>query len=144
ERGSKVVREPCPILNIGHNKTRSSAIHGLLYIGQLRPWANFEASDHLLAAACASVNWRHFGSILAHRPTNAGAAHLSHEHVVCGDETGVQGRFQANIDQVISAVFQATGRQVAFGDYTASQRVPGLDGNVPDVVCLTTGNGDLR
>jgi hypothetical protein len=80
----EVLKEPRPRLNIDHKNPRSSAVHRLIYCGQLRPWANFETS---IEAACTSVNWRLFGSVLAHRPINAGTAHLSHEHIVCGDDT---------------------------------------------------------
>lgn len=34
-------------------------------------------------------------------------ANLSHEHVVHGDETGVQGRFESNVGRIVSAVFKA-------------------------------------
>jgi hypothetical protein len=34
-----------------------------------------------------------------------GDAYFSNGHVICGDVTGVQGRFQNNVGQVLSVVF---------------------------------------
>lgn len=131
-----VVKQSCPNLALGLNRTSSSAFHVKDFVGTLCQWTNFEVD---VENTCSSFNWTPLRAILSHRPKGTpGVAYLSNEHVVCGDETGVQGRFQNNVGQVISAALRAAGQSVAFGDYKASPPSLGLGQKVPDVVCFST------
>ncbi|RWQ95527.1 hypothetical protein C8Q69DRAFT_444433 [Paecilomyces variotii] len=69
------------------------------------------------------TNFKYFGyAPLRYTPSDA---NLSHEHVVHGDETGVQGRFESNVGRIVSAVFKAMNVPITLGDYKASQRAKG-------------------
>lgn len=45
-------------------------------------------------------------------------ANLSHEHVVRGDETGVQGRLESNVGRIVSAVFKAMNVPITLAKVT--------------------------
>lgn len=137
-----MLKERCPDLALGQYKTFSSALHKITFVGTLKYWNGFETA---VKNACKAIDWRNYGANLSHRPKgNPGDAHLSHEHVVCGDETGVQGRFESNVGQIVSAVFKAMNQPITFGDYKPSQRARALGDKVPDVVCFSTIDSDLR
>jgi hypothetical protein len=121
QKAKAVLKERCPDLARSPHATNSSAIHDIDFLGTLYPWMNFEVD---VKTSCATFDWTKLGLVLSHKPKGEpGAAYLSHEHVVCGDETGVQGRFQNNVGQVLSAAFRAAGQPLVFGDYKASPRV---------------------
>jgi hypothetical protein len=74
---------------------------------------------------------------------NPSNAHLSWEQVFCGDEHGVQGRFQERVGQVMTGVFTDQGMDLSFGDFKASIP-PGPTSTVPDIACMEGTTGDLR
>jgi hypothetical protein len=112
QKAKAVLKKSCPDLARGVKNTTSSAIHDSVFVGTLRRWPNFEVD---VENTCASFNWTQLGQVLSHKPNGIpGPAYLSYEHIICGDVTGVQGRFQNNVRQVMSAALQAVGQFVAF------------------------------
>ncbi|KAL1984233.1 hypothetical protein VTN96DRAFT_9367 [Rasamsonia emersonii] len=111
--------------------------HDRLFQSQQLSWESilqWTSMETFLPAKPLPVDWNQFGLILSHKPKgNPDDAYLSHEHVVWGDETGVQGRFRNNAGQVYRQFSEQLDNRLALG----------LDQTVPDVVCFTTGHSSL-
>lgn len=93
----------------------------------------------IIQSSIAQLNQR----IICHENLGSKATwYLAKEHVVVGDETGVQGRFEQHLGQVLSAVLNAGGKPVKLGDYRASSAIDTL--NIPDIVAMETTTSNLR
>ena len=92
-RSRDLVVERLPDLCLGLTKTSHSAIKPKpIFVGTLNYWMGFEAA---VWQAFRNHRWNAHTHILSHTLQVPSPAHLSVEQVACGDETGVQGRFQA-------------------------------------------------
>lgn len=99
QRGTKLKRR-LPSLRVGVNHTRHSAIHPLRCLGPLNPWRDFE---RVAWEECDEHGWRRRQHILDHK--HRGEFYISSvEMTDCGDETGVQGRWNQQMGQVMSSV----------------------------------------
>ncbi|GES57827.1 hypothetical protein COH20_007705 [Aspergillus terreus] len=113
-----VVRERLPNLLIGASRTSGSALHPIQYVGTLEPWANFEQA---VMNAFESHAWDSRKKILSYKPHGfLPLQSLRNEHVVQGEEMGVQGRWQAHIGQEMSAVFLDQRINLTIGDFRAA------------------------
>ena len=135
-RAPAVLQQRCPDLRLSMNHTTTGALHLTSFVGTLEHWSDFK-TDVLNAMRSARLHQSRY--ILDYRGAGLpGQANLKHEHVYCGDETGVQGRWQANVGAAVSAAFKACDENMAYADYKASAGVPALQGKVPDLVLLDT------
>ncbi|PIG90079.1 hypothetical protein AARAC_001873 [Aspergillus arachidicola] len=125
------VQERLPDLNISDARTTSSAIHNIDYLGPLCPWPNFLGD---VEGEFLTHNWANNRHRLYLRPLGEPTPHsLWNEHCLVGNETGVQGRWQTHLGEVMSAVFQEQQFQLAFADFVSS----GKDYNKnPDLVMV--------
>ena len=113
----QIVRERLPDLRVGHRHTTSSAFRDIRFVGNLRQWDSFETDVWQVNSA---YPWRSHQRVVSHAMQNPSNAHLSWEQVFCGDEYGVQGRFQERVGQVMTGVFTDQGMDLSFGDIKAS------------------------
>ena len=138
-RSKDLIETKLPDLLVGPDATTSSALHNLRFVGPLMPWPNF--LDNIRNRR-RNATWS--PEILDYRYKQMAtkpAANMDDEHIRVGDEGGVQGRFNQQIGQSISAVCKAAAIDVSFGDYK-STRTRVLQGKVPDTVMMTNA-GDL-
>lgn len=115
-----------PPLKQGPGSTKSSALHNIKYIDPLRKWVGFEQD---VRAVLSHQDWHRHTSIVAYSPSGPPGPHnIAHEQVYVGDETGLQGQFQQNVGQIMSAVFGLQHYDLAFVDFKCSgdsyQRIP--------------------
>ncbi|PLB45710.1 hypothetical protein P170DRAFT_478653 [Aspergillus steynii IBT 23096] len=109
-------QEPLSNLLVGPGHTISDATHQKYFLGPLKPWTSFDAD---VRARSDTTHWSSHVLLFRHRYQTP-AASLKIEHVRCGDETGVQGRFVANVGQVLSAACAASNTDLRFGDFKAT------------------------
>ncbi|KAJ5797129.1 uncharacterized protein N7518_005669 [Penicillium psychrosexuale] len=110
-RSRNAVESALPSLLIAPNTTKSSALHKVMYTGPLSPWQTFEASvraSMLIKWSSAVVDYQ-----LRDRDLRA-------EEVYVADETGVQGRFDQSVGQVLGSVFRAQGVNIRFADFKSA------------------------
>ncbi|KAJ5895329.1 hypothetical protein N7495_007020 [Penicillium taxi] len=90
-----LLQQSLPSINIGPNFTQSSAIHNIQYIGPLRRWATFKNE---VTTTFQNMNWSPvpLSVTLVNAPIHGP---LSNEHIRCGDEIGLQGRFDERVGQ---------------------------------------------
>lgn len=140
QSAATVLKTPLPELCAGINHTGSSALHQKRFVGPLVRWTTFEEEvASIIQSSIAQLNQR----IICHENLGSKATwYLAKEHVVVGDETGVQGRFEQHLGQVLSAVLNAGGKPVKLGDYRASSAIDTL--NIPDIVAMETTTSNLR
>lgn len=126
------VRERLPGLLLGNYGTTSSALHNITFAGVLEEWTGFEAN---VIAEFRSHEWSSSSRTLYNKPRGfVSPSSLRNEHVVVGDETGVQGRWQENVGQVMSAVYHDQRLSLTIGDFRASSS---KYGKIPDIACMT-------
>jgi hypothetical protein len=107
------IQSPLPPLREGSNRTRSSALKPLEFLGRLTPWPDFETA---VWNTYISETWR--TPTLTHRPKSGYERfNLVHEHILVGDEHGVQERMKQNVGQVMNSIFAAQGMNIAFSDF---------------------------
>lgn len=103
-----------PNLNTGPHHTRSSALHPIIFLGQLSRWTNFPAE---VSHAVNSLVWNnlivsfHSGGLVGVAPDP-----IRRDYLEVGQESGVQGRFSERIAQVISLVACAEMQPFHFAD----------------------------
>jgi len=137
QRAEQIVHQRLPDLARGPSNTTGSALRHR-FVGRLQQWVRFEED---VWNACTMYDWGAHREIMSHRPSGIpGRSHLSHEHVWCGDEHGVQGRFEQHIGQVMSAIFGSYELNLVFGDFRASTSTYT---KVPDIACMDL-SGELR
>ncbi|KAL5340320.1 hypothetical protein BJX70DRAFT_396829 [Aspergillus crustosus] len=118
----------------------ASALPDITFVGRLAFWESFERE----ARTCfQQENWHDIRMDIGYHPVGTpGAANLAGEHVHCGNEGTIQGRFQAQVGTVLTAVSEAAGLGLAFGDYKATtDRISGP--KIPDIAIMTE-IGDTR
>lgn len=127
----ETVNKALPPLLKTDSHTTASALHPLIYNGELNHWPNF-CQD--VRATIDNEQWskRVIGYALNSRD-------LDDNKVFVGDETGVQGRFQQAIGQTLGKVFEAQRLDIQFADFKC---LPSLGNNdmVPDCVMKTSRN----
>ncbi|KAJ5968079.1 hypothetical protein N7501_004327 [Penicillium viridicatum] len=129
KRPRDIVTSPLPSLLVSDNRTTSSALHKIRFVGPLLPWTGF-----ITAAKNAydTQQWSNRAIQISIQARN-----LSDERVFVGDEAGVRARFQQAAGQVLGAVFEAQAINIALGDFKST----GLAYNMtPDVVMLSLPN----
>lgn len=136
-----VLRQQCPDLLLTNNHTTTNAIHRKDFVGILANWTGYKTA---VLGAVKSAKLRQSKFDVDYKPAGVpGPANLKNEQIYCGDETGVQGRWEANIGAAVSGVFKACHDHMAYGDYKASAGTLGLQGKVPDLVLLDTTTSEL-
>ncbi|GKZ37058.1 hypothetical protein AbraIFM66950_008448 [Aspergillus brasiliensis] len=124
------LKERLPNLLLGNNRTTSSALHQVEFIGRLTEWENFEED------VIRDYRMQDWGpnKVLDYKPHGfVTISSLRNEHVAVGDEMGVQGRWQQHICQVMSSIFHAQGLDLTLGDFRTSSSVYGKR---PDIACM--------
>lgn len=108
----EILRQPLPDIVVGLNHTQSSAIHNIKYVGRLGSWTNFKQE---VVETFETTNW-------SPQPIlpNLSLGPLASEHILCGDETGLQGRFNERIGQVLGVVFEINHIDFVFGDFKST------------------------
>ncbi|RFU35299.1 hypothetical protein B7463_g1042, partial [Scytalidium lignicola] len=110
-----LVQQPLPHLLVGPSSTENSSIRDINFIGPLEVWDNFKED---VMASFNENQWNKHRSTLSHRPVGEiKPLNTAFEHVHVGDEHGVQGRFQQNIGQIMTAVFKSQEIGLSFGDF---------------------------
>lgn len=138
-----LARSPLPNLNFGKEKTISSSLHPLEYRQKLVYWSRFEplvreTIDQLDLPEEILDIWNH--------PELVGPNNIhGREHVQCGDEISIVGRFNQHVGQVLSAVFQTLGWDIKFADFKTvkgkgKRKKKKMGKKVPDTI-LVTSNG---
>src|SRR4051812_29579707 len=109
-----ITKQRLPDLNLGPYKTKSDSRHNIEFRQCLGEWTGFEREVRRIFL---SQIWPSY--VLAYHPgPQEGHPHdIHHEHVYCGDEISVVGRFSQHIGQVMSAVFQNLGMDIHMGDF---------------------------
>jgi hypothetical protein len=126
KRSRDIVISPLPNLRVSDNRTTSSAIHQIRFVGPLLPWTGFTT------AAKNAYDTQQWSNRVIQISTSARS--LTDEKVFVGDEAGVYARFQQAAGQVLGAVFEAQAIDIALGDFKST----GLAYNkTPDVVMLS-------
>ncbi|KAJ6140206.1 hypothetical protein N7471_006692 [Penicillium samsonianum] len=131
----EAIQSCLPELLLASNRTESSAMHRITYVGPLHQWLNFEAKgfihptvvphDHALDHPAYRTPMITITSKKAHsnvkivpttQPADGDAAwRLTSFGVdetgggVVADETGLQGRFEQALGQVLGGIFRAEG-----------------------------------
>ncbi|KAJ5815658.1 hypothetical protein N7474_007435 [Penicillium riverlandense] len=118
KRAKNVVDERLPPLKRGPKSTTSSALHQIKYAGRLEQWITFQKE---VTEAVNQQEWHQHPGIVGYGPSGQPGHHnVAHEQVCVGDETGVQGRFQQNVGQAMSAVFSSQSYDLRFADFKCS------------------------
>ncbi|KAJ5608126.1 hypothetical protein N7537_004745 [Penicillium hordei] len=126
-----LLQQALPGIIIGPNFTRSNAIHDIRYVGPLRRWATF---NNEATATFQNTNWSPvpLSSSLVNSPT---LGPLANEHIRCGDETGLQGRFDERVGQVLGAIFDVNNIDLVFGDFKCTTNALNYR-KTPDVMIM--------
>ncbi|CAG7967798.1 unnamed protein product [Penicillium salamii] len=128
-RVREAVKEALPLLLTTGFHTISSALHPLVFKGEVDYWPDF----------CQEVR----AAMNGHRWSNSvikytlATRDLDQNKVFVGDEAGVQGRFQEAIGQTLGKVFEAQGLDIQFADFKC---LPNLGNRVPDFIMKTSTN----
>ncbi|CAG8211012.1 unnamed protein product [Penicillium salamii] len=129
-----MVEERIPALRVGANRTKSSALHPIKYIGPLHRWNTFEQDVN---AGFQQHNWERHKSTITILPLEPlGLHNIANEQLAIGDENGLQGRFNHNMGHVMNAVFGSQGLDLEFGDFRASNS---SYRRTPDVAIMNGG-----
>ncbi|KAJ5193157.1 hypothetical protein N7449_004357 [Penicillium cf. viridicatum] len=107
----EAVESRLPELLLGPNRTQSSAMHRVIYVGPLHRWQNFEANVR------ASMPARWSSAVIDY---SLQSRDIRREEVYIADETGLQGRFEQAVGQVLGAVFRAEAVNIRFADFKAA------------------------
>lgn len=141
-----LVQSPLPKLNLGLNKTRNQSLRPLEYRQKLIYWSGFEP---LVRETLDQLDLPDEILDLRNHPDIVGPNNIrGNEHVHCGDEISVVGRFQQNVGQVLSAIFQSLNWDIRFADFRTAVGKDGKNENkkagkkVPDIV-LVKSDGTL-
>ena len=105
----EATRESLPPLRVSQFHTTSSAVERLSYRGGLHDWSNF-CRD--VRNTTDSQNWSN-----AAIKYSLASRNLEENEVFVGDESGVQGRFQQAIGQILGMVFRAETLDIRFADF---------------------------
>lgn len=132
-------QEALPSLLVGRQHTTHSALHNLLYVGPLVEWDDFDGS---VWEACHAHNWKEHQHILDHRH-NSRFYISSVEMSVCGDETGVHGRWNQQAGQVMSCIFGSQMINLRHSDFKATaskyKKVPDAAFITPEDTAIVIG-----
>jgi hypothetical protein len=128
--------EPLPDLNTGPRRTTTSAIRRVKCVGRLAPWASFkqEAMQTFENTAWAP------NPLAIRLPNTPLLGDLAQEHVRCGSENGLKGRFQERVGQTLGAIFDANGIDLHFGDSECATAPRATRRQRPDIIVMA-GNG---
>ena len=110
---SSLLLEPLPDLNISVRHTTSPAVHPILFVGVLQPWANFEVE---VANTYNSQTWNP-RAIAAKLTGNFVAGSVDEERVFVSDERGTQGRLEGRAGTALGAVFEAQNQDLKLGSF---------------------------
>ena len=102
------VKSALPDLRIAPNTTKFSALHNIRYTGRVSRWQSFDAD----VWASMSTSWSQ--AIIDYK---IDGRDLREEEVYVADETGVQGRFEQSVGQILGAVFRAQHVNIRFADF---------------------------
>ncbi|KAL3455737.1 hypothetical protein BJX64DRAFT_294780 [Aspergillus heterothallicus] len=117
-RAREVVKQPHPAITRGPRTTSTAAFNDYNFVANLQAWDTFEVE---VLKRYDSTEWNKYKTTLSYRGATRGTpSSLVQDQVVCGNETGVQGRFQAHLGEPMSAVCDASGLDLVFGDYAAT------------------------
>ncbi|KAJ5192188.1 hypothetical protein N7449_008330 [Penicillium cf. viridicatum] len=126
KRPRDIAISPLPDLLVSDNRTKSSALHKIRFVGPLLPWTGFTTA---VENAYNTQQWSNRVIQISIKARN-----LADEKVFVGDEAGVYARFQQAAGQVLGAVFEAQSINIALGDFKST----GLAySKTPDVVILS-------
>ncbi|KAJ5918129.1 hypothetical protein N7454_010504 [Penicillium verhagenii] len=129
KRPRDIIVSPLPDLLVSKNRTTSSALHKIQFVGPLLPWTGFTTS---VKNVYDTQQWSNRVIQMSVQTRN-----LSDEKVFVGDEAGVYARFQQAAGQVLGAVFEAQSINIALGDFKST----GIAySKTPDVVMLSLPN----
>lgn len=129
----ELLLEPLAALRLGDNRTESSAIHRVDFVGGLMPWPNF-SRDVITTFSSASTHWS--THTLDVRIAGLGSRDsISVEQLALGDETGLQGRLNERLGRPVTSSLQAQGVKLRMADFKASAPAATY-GRVPDMVML--------
>ena len=129
-----------PKLLMASNKTDSSALHDITYIGALKKWTGFrqDVQDRMLdfPPDKTVIDYHHQ------------SRDLREEEVYVADETGVQGRFQQSVGQILGTVLGSQEVNIRFGDSksagTKYQKIPDVAIVSRDTPAIYKAVGELK
>ena len=88
-----------------------------------------------------SQNWPADSLACTFGPQERRPHDIYYEHMYCGDEITVVGRFGQHLGQTMSAVFLNLGMDIHFGDFKTTTTE--ISGKVPDII-LVDSAGSLK
>ncbi|KAJ5608928.1 hypothetical protein N7528_009495 [Penicillium herquei] len=121
----EILEAPLPDLRRALNKTRSSALKDLHFVGHIEHWRSFE---HEVEEAFERHRFR--TNAFHPAPTNNPLDPIHNEFFQVADEHGLQGRFCQHVGQILSAVFQSENIGLCFADAQAASL---HTSNIPDL-----------
>ncbi|KAJ9405041.1 hypothetical protein DTO045G8_7214 [Paecilomyces variotii] len=129
-----------PDLKIATKKTVSSAIRAVDIVAPIRLWQNFEMEVRI-AVESANLGQKFLHHELAGPSSATSGSRISEEHYLCSNESDVQARFNQNVSNVLTAIFEAEGIPCQFssGNSTTTNC-----GGIPDVILLNVNGTDAR
>lgn len=140
QTASNVLQAHLPDLSVGKYHTTSPAFHKIQFVGTLVQWTTFETD---VINAIRPFQTQLERRIISHETRfNVSEYYLSKEHIQVGDEHGVQGRYQQNLGQVVTAALRVGGVVEKFADYKASSSTGSK--LVPDIAIIGTITYDLH
>ncbi|OOQ89244.1 hypothetical protein PEBR_17002 [Penicillium brasilianum] len=133
---ASLLLEPLPDLDISSRRTTRHALHPILFLGSLQPWANFEAD---VANTYNGQFWspRALASSLM---GNSITGSVHEEQVFMSDERGIQGRLEGRAGTALGAVFRAQNQDLKLGSFKGAS--PPYQGylKAPDFVLMTSAH----
>lgn len=124
-----LAKQALPELRLGPEKTKTSALHPMYFVGTLEQWPDFEQQVWMVFNDHTWVR-----RILAHQARGKEPlSYLTQDMVAVGDEHGVQGRFNQHVGQVMSGILKSQGMDIIFVDFKCTTEDYA---KISDVACL--------
>ena len=113
---------------------------GYTYDGTIIRWDDFEQEvERFIYGEGQTHRIPNNHMTLFQRPPGPARARFETEAYLCGEEKGVEGRFNHQVMHTLQHAAQLGGLSVRLGDFRATQQGQGNASRVPDMACMTIG-----
>lgn len=130
----QIIRQPLPDYRTGAHTTQSSAIHETRFVGNLTYWAEFEGSvETWYQGKRQTFSPQGIFPVFNSNVPNL----LTTDYIRVGDETGIQGRFEERVGQVLSLVSSSENLGFKFAD---SRCALNRGEGIPDFAIIDNGD----
>lgn len=133
----QIISAKIPDLKMAEVQTVSMAFHHIDIVAPIKPWPAFEKEVRTKVE-----NTKLPAEILLQEPAGPmSALYIAREHYACSDEGDIQGRFNHNVSNVMTAMYQSKGLQCMFSSgHATNTNCEGL----PDIVLVANSNAQAR